>query len=167
MHIKEGQFDTTLASRVSEDEYRVRVARLEPAPGDIIFTREAPVGEAFVVPAEMKICLGQRVMLLRPDPSVVLGEYLVAQIYSGVVQSRIKLLTGGTTNPHLNVAEVRGFTIPIPPVEEQKALVEVLQRYEGLLQTEKGRLDKLESLKSGLSTDLLTGRVRVPDGASA
>ena len=161
MHIKEGQFDTALASRVSESEYQTRIARLKPEPGDVIFTREAPVGEAFVIPEGMKICLGQRVMLLRPNPAIILGDYLVAQIYSGVVQGRIKLLTGGTTNPHLNVAEVRDFALPIPPIEEQRALVSGLQHYERLIQTEKDRLEKLQEIRTDLSSDLLAGRVRI------
>ena len=57
MHIKAGVFLERLASRVSEADYRERIARLRPEPGDVIFTREAPVGEAFVIPAGMRICL--------------------------------------------------------------------------------------------------------------
>src|SRR5919199_6181399 len=68
-NIRNGNFDVLSASFVSEQEYRQRVARLEPQPGDVIFTREAPVGEAFIVPVGMRICLGQRTMLLRPDPA--------------------------------------------------------------------------------------------------
>ncbi len=160
MHIKNGRFDTRFASRVSEGEYQTRVSRIEPAPGDVVFTREAPVGEAFVIPEGMRICLGQRVMLLRPDPETLLGDYLVSQIYSGAVQSRIKLLTGGTTNPHLNVAEVRAFHIPIPPIQEQRILVSYLRGFEQSIEAEKEQLRKLETLKSGFSSDLLTGRIR-------
>jgi type I restriction enzyme S subunit len=39
MHIKDGRFDTRLASRVSEEEYQTRVSRLEPGPGDVVLTR--------------------------------------------------------------------------------------------------------------------------------
>jgi len=99
MHIKDGLFDDGAASRVSETDYLERIARLKPQGGDVILTREAPVGEAFVVPEGMRICLGQRVMLLRPRPDRLLGSYLVAQIYSGTVRRRIDALTGGTTKP--------------------------------------------------------------------
>ena len=67
MHIRDGRYDVRASSRVSESEYRERIARLEPLPGDVIFTREAPVGESFTIPEGMRICLGQRVMLLRPS----------------------------------------------------------------------------------------------------
>jgi type I restriction enzyme S subunit len=71
MHIKDGVFLENEASRVSEKEYGERISRAEPLPGDVVFTREAPVGEAFVIPAGMKICLGQRVMLIKSNPAML------------------------------------------------------------------------------------------------
>jgi type I restriction enzyme S subunit len=161
MNIKDGLFLDGLASRVSERQYRERIARLEPQAGDVIFTREAPVGEAFVIPSGLKICLGQRVMLLRPKDRRMIGEYLLAQIYSGTVKDRIAALTSGTTNPHLNVAEVKDFEIPLPPFVEQQGIAERLRGLESRLQSEARDQQKLELLKSGLMDDLLTGRVRV------
>jgi len=168
MHIRDGRFDEQSASRVSEAEYLERIARLRPQPGDVIFTREAPVGEAFVVPDGMRICLGQRVMLFRPRSDDLIAPYLVAQIYSGAVRRRIDALIGGTTNPHLNVAEVRRFPIPIPSnPSEQERIVEALSASEGSIAAEESVLNKLRALDSGLMADLLTGRVRVPESIPA
>lgn len=161
MHIKAGVFLDRFASRVSEAEYGERIARLRPEPGDVVFTREAPVGEAFVIPEGMRICLGQRVMLLRPVPDKARGAFLVAQIYSGAVADRIAALTAGTTNPHLNVAEVRQFVVPLPPVSEQTAIERQLSSLDSRIEAEADERDKLLVLKSGLMDDLLTGRVRV------
>jgi type I restriction enzyme S subunit len=36
-----------------------------PQPGDVIFTREAPAGEACVVPPGVSVCLGQRTVLMQ------------------------------------------------------------------------------------------------------
>jgi type I restriction enzyme S subunit len=161
MHIKDGAFLETLASRVSERQYQDRISRLEPQTGDVIFTREAPVGEAFVIPLDMRICLGQRVMLLRPKNGRLVAEYLLAQIYSGVVKDRIATLTSGTTNPHLNVSEVKEFEIPLPPLVEQQEIAKRLNEHESRLQSEMSEKNKLSLLKTGLMDDLLTGRVRV------
>ena len=161
MHIKDGRFLEHIASRVSEAEYAKRIQRLAPKPGDVVFTREAPVGEAFVIPDGMRICLGQRVMLLRPSPDKLLGSFLTAQIYSGVVADRISALTAGTTNPHLNVSEVRQFILPLPPFSEQVEIDARLNGLERRIRAEASELEKLAVLKSGLMDDLLTGRVRV------
>ena len=161
MHIKDGVFLASLASRVSERQYRVRASRLEPQPGDLIFTREAPVGEAFIIPPSMRICLGQRVMLLRPKGGRLVAEYLLAQVYSGAVNDRIGSLTSGTTNPHLNVSEVREFEIPVPPFDEQQVIADRMKAHETRIRHEVSEHEKLALLKSGLMDDLLTGRVRV------
>lgn len=161
MHIKDGVFLEDQASRVSEKQYRERVARLAPAAGDVIFTREAPVGEAFVIPADMKVCLGQRVMLLRPRVNVLSALFLLAQIYSGAVNERIGTLTSGTTNPHLNVFEVRDFMIPLPPYAEQLRIDDRIDAVSNRLSKEVRSLLKLKLQKIGLMDDLLTGRVRV------
>ncbi|WP_075322027.1 restriction endonuclease subunit S [Acidithiobacillus albertensis] len=161
MHIKDGIFLESLASRVSELQYHDRITRLEPQGGDLIFTREAPVGEAFIVPSEMRICLGQRVMLLRPKNGKLVADYLLAQIYSGAVKDRIGSLTSGTTNPHLNVSEVKDFKIPVPLFDEQQLIADRMQSLETRLRYETDEQQKFVVLKSGLMDDLLTGRVRV------
>jgi type I restriction enzyme S subunit len=161
MHIKAGVFLERLASRVSEAEYQERIARIRPEPGDLVLTREAPVGEAFVIPAGMRICLGQRVMLLRLRVEMARGQFVLAQIYSGAVADRIEALTAGTTNPHLNVFEVRQFVLPLPPVQEQELIEQKLGALDQRLAAEGRERDKLLTMKSGLMDDLLTGRVRV------
>lgn len=166
MHVRDGQYDEDASSRVSERQFRERIARLEPKAGDVIFTREAPVGEAFCVPAGMRICLGQRVMLLRPSPRRLSGVYLVSQVYSGAVKKRISQLTGGTTNPHLNVGDVRDFLIPLPPYAEQERLASLMSAFDGRLAQERTTAVKVRALKRGLMHDLLTGRVRTLSGDS-
>ena len=38
-----------------------------PEPGDVIFTREAPAGEACIIPEGLNVCLGQRTVLMKPN----------------------------------------------------------------------------------------------------
>jgi type I restriction enzyme, S subunit len=165
-NIRNGQFSSSEASYVSEEQYWERVSRAEPMPGDLIFTREAPVGEAFVIPPGLRICLGQRVMLIRPDDAVLDSWYLLAQIYSGFVRSRIEALTAGTTNPHLNVGDLRRFLIPIPSIREQQEIATRISGVDERIRATTAGLGKLRLLKEGLTHALLGGRVRVrPEGA--
>ena len=115
MHIKKGRFVDSDASRVSENVYRQRVARMVPSAGDVVLTREAPVGEVFAIPEGMRICLGQRVVLIRPGRHL-LGQYLVELVYSSQGHRQISRLVAGTTNPHLNVDEIRDLAFDIPPL---------------------------------------------------
>ena len=42
--------DTTNLSYVDEDEYKVRIIRVEPQENDILFSREAPIGKVGIGP---------------------------------------------------------------------------------------------------------------------
>ena len=161
MHIKSGQFLEDEASRVSEREYQQRIERGAPQAGDLIFTREAPVGEAFVVPDGMRLCLGQRVMLIRPLTGCLEPTYLLHQLYSGSLSSQIRDRTAGTTNPHLNVADVRRLLVPVPPLAEQAAIASSLSSMTQRILADQQILKKLRMQKQGLMQDLLTGKVPV------
>jgi type I restriction enzyme S subunit len=160
-NIRNGIFNISDVSYISEDDYIQRISRLRPQSGDVIFTREAPVGEAFVIPKKMRVCLGQRTMLLRPNPDKAIGEYIIAQVYSEIIKTRINQITGGTTNPHLNVSDVRTFKVPFPKVYEQKKITDILKKQDLYIQRKVKLIEKLKLVKLGLMSDLLTGKVRV------
>ena len=159
--IRNGKFYVEQSPRVPPVEYRSRVSRGAPSEGDIIFTREAPVGEAFVVPANLEICLGQRVMLMRPLRNRCDSIFLLFQIYSDRVQREFSRITGGTTNPHLNVDDVRKFIVSLPNPSEQVEIAKRLTVAADFINSEEAKVDKLRHQKFGLMQDLLTGRVRV------
>lgn len=161
--IEEGRFNVEEAPRVTEDEYIDRISRLEPEPGDIIFTREAPIGEAFKTPEGMKICLGQRVMILRPDQNTLLSDYLLELIYSDMMQSWFERSARGTTSTHMNVGDVEELEIPLPDIDEQRRITSVLNNYREKIENEMQFQDRLKHLKNGLMQDLLTGEVRTVD----
>jgi type I restriction enzyme S subunit len=161
-NLKDGQF-VGAKSYVSEAEYETRISRLEPHAGDVIFTCEAPVGEAFVVPSEMKICLGQRTMQIRCKQVCLLPEFFVEFVYSEETRIRFDQMVGGTTNPHLNVSDVRALLLRAPSIDEQKRIVEKISAVRGAIQQSLSQKEKLSVLKTALMQDLLTGRKRVTD----
>jgi len=161
-NLKDGQF-VGAKSYVSEAEYETRISRLEPHAGDVIFTCEAPVGEAFVVPSEMKICLGQRTMQIRCKQVCLLPEFFVEFVYSEETRIRFDHMVGGTTNPHLNVSDVRALLLRAPSIDEQKRIVEKISAVRGAIQQSLSQKEKLSVLKTALMQDLLTGRKRVTD----
>jgi len=161
-NLKDGQF-VGVRSYVSEAEYESRISRLEPNAGDVIFTREAPVGEAFVVPPKMKICLGQRTMQVRCKQLCLLPEFFVEFVYSNETRIRFDQMVGGTTNPHLNVSDVRSLLLRVPSIHEQKLIVEKIGAVRDVIKQSLSQKEKLRVLKTALMQDLLTGRKRVTD----
>jgi type I restriction enzyme S subunit len=116
------------ARRTSEEEYRRRTVRGEPSPNDIVFVREGGgTGKAAIVGEGQRFSLGQRVMMLRPDPAKVLPRFLLYQLLSpSVYDDQVLPLCTGSASPHLNIGALKRFTLRCPPLSEQACLVDRL-----------------------------------------
>jgi type I restriction enzyme S subunit len=53
--------------------------------------------------------------------------------------------------------------LPLPALREQIESMDTLDSLDDSIRNEREEMQKLTQLKSGLMSDLLTGRVRVPD----
>ncbi len=110
---------------VSESTYQARIARLKPEPEDILYSREGGIlGIACLVPPGVKLCLGQRMMLMR---ATVSNRYVMHVLNCPQILSLVAKLTGGSASPHLNVGDVKAFPIPFPPGAEQLAIVQEIE----------------------------------------
>lgn len=123
----DGRIDFAQARRISDDTYLEWTRRLVPREDDLILAREAPVGPVGLVPAGVRVALGQRTVLLRPDPRVVVSRYLHALMGSPRMQRALASKAEGSTVVHLNVPDVRGLPLPpLPPLAEQRAIADIL-----------------------------------------
>jgi len=66
-----------------------------------------------------------------------------------------------TTMPSLNLSTIRNFLIPLPPLEEQKKIAEILSIVDNKIEAEKKYLDYMKKLKEKLLSALMTGKIRV------
>jgi type I restriction enzyme, S subunit len=123
-NFRPGYLDLTSVRYVSESTYRERIKRLEPLPGDVLYSREGGIlGVACIVPPGLSLCLGQRMMLMRPDVAVIQGSYLMHVLNAPQTLDRVVNLTGGSASPHLNVGDIKAFPVPLPSVAEQHEIV--------------------------------------------
>jgi type I restriction enzyme S subunit len=111
---------------VTEETFVHRIARVSPEPGDILYSREGGIlGIACMIPDGVTVCMGQRMMLMRP---VVKNAYLMHVLNSPLIVSHVNRLTGGSASPHLNVRDIVRFPIPLPPLDEQATLLAEIDR---------------------------------------
>ncbi len=67
----------------------------------------------------------------------------------------------GTTRKKLNQTELKNIKIPLPPLEEQKAIAERLKAIDELIEIKKKEKEQIEKAKKGIMEKLLTGKIRV------
>ena len=118
--------DVSEARRISKETFEMWTRRMSPRLGDLLLAREAPVGPIVRIPNSENIAPGQRTVLLRPDPRIVDSAYLYYLLISPAIQTLLHIKAAGSTVAHLNVADVRSSILPILPLNEQRAIAEVL-----------------------------------------
>jgi type I restriction enzyme S subunit len=117
--------------------------RVAPQAGDVVLTREAPVGYACMLPQGQPFCLTQRLMLLRPDPLVVHPELLLHYLNSPVFLKQVVSKSRGLTTPHIRVQDAPEFLFPLPPRNDQDTIVAELRE----LRTSVTELWKTQALR--------------------
>ena len=121
--VKAGYLDLTTPYFVSEDTYRVRVKRLEPEQNDVLYIREGGIlGVACLVPPNSRLCLGQRLMLIRATCRLV-PKFLELCLNSSWIKEFAAEKTTGGAAPRVNMSTIRGYPIPIPPLAEQYRII--------------------------------------------
>lgn len=138
--IKPRHLDLSQPNYVSTETYSDRIGRLEPLEGDILYIREGGIlGVGCRIPAGIKLCLGQRSMLIRCHASLS-SHYLEIVMNSPfIVDQAIYWITGGAA-PRVNMSTVRGYPIPIPPLAEQRRIVAKVDALVALCDALKARL---------------------------
>jgi type I restriction enzyme, S subunit len=126
-NIRDGKLYLSNVKYVNHETYEYWSRRCKPQAGDILFTREAPMGEVGMIPLNEIICMGQRMMLLRADNENLLGKYLLYALQSPLNHSYIQSNSIGTGVKHLRVRDVENFPIRIAPFPEQKRIVDKIE----------------------------------------
>ena len=144
-----GTFRFEGAARVSEETYRERTLRAEPTHGDLLYSREGTYfGIAAEVPRETRVCLGQRMVLLRPNPIQVHFRFLRYWLNSAVLAAHIHGHRDGTVAERLNLPTIRGVPVPVPPIAQQAAIAKVLGSLDDKVELNRRMNETLETMTS-------------------
>ena len=130
--------------RVSEEVYNSRNARAIPEEGDLILAREAPVGNVSIIMPGQHVCLGQRVVLIKPRKTLVDPHYLTYYLLSAEVQHRLKNHANGAVVAHLNVSDIRNLLVTLPKLDEQVAIGKILRSIDDKIELNRQINDNLE-----------------------
>ncbi|TDT33160.1 restriction endonuclease subunit S [Naumannella halotolerans] len=163
--IRSGKFSMEGSYPTDEQNFRVWTQRGVPEFGDVFFTREAPAGEAALVPEAIDVCLGQRMMLYRPDPAKIRSEYFMHAIYDEPARGFINVATNGSTVGHLRVGDVGAIPVRVPELSVQD---QVLQKLRDVATSTTRAVERalqevrlLQEFRTRLVADVVTGQVDV------
>ena len=146
-----GILDLSRSAHLSDAQFIKWTKRATPQEGDVLFSYETRLGEAALMPAGVKACLGRRMGLLRPNLEKVIPEYLLYAFLSPKFQQEIKKRTiHGATVDRIALKEFPDFNIRIPPLDEQRRVVDILNSMNGKLTVNRQINQTLEQMAQAL-----------------
>lgn len=163
-NIRHGKLDLSSPSYTDETHFIARTRRAKPIEGDLVITREAPIGEVCIIPRELQCCLGQRMVLLRPNLDRCDSQYILYEVQSQLIQKFIQINGGtGSTVGNLRIPLIHAIPIPLPPtLPEQKAIAQTLSDVDVLIAALDKLIAKKRHIKTATMQQLLTGKTRLP-----
>ena len=118
---------------------------------EMLITVRANIADTCIVGEEFIGCnVGRGIVPIRTREDEMILEFLKYQIDSKHLNDNIKALAKGITLIQLNMEDLRGVILIVPPVEKQKTFVEFAKQTDKSKLTIQQSLDKLETLKGAL-----------------
>jgi type I restriction enzyme S subunit len=138
----------------------------KPSPGDLVFSRNATVGEvAQVNDVHPAFAMGQDVVLLRKISAEYSSDYFQHVVRSPVIAEQLANLMIGSTFKRINVEEIRSLSVPMPPAAEQARIAVFLQdetsRMDALTAEAQRAIELLRERRSALISAAVTGQIDV------
>lgn len=140
---------------IASENYYNWMSRGMPEYGDVLFTTEAPLGEVAILD-RTDVALAQRLVLLRPNPSLLNSLFLKYAMTCDIVVSDIHARSTGSTVKGIRQKELRLVKIPIIDIDQQNIFARKVEELLSLKATHKQSLQKSNLLFSSLQHQAFT-----------
>ena len=154
-HLHGSRVDDEPGFNFISDEHAERLRGANVRKGDVIFTHRGNIGQVAYVPKNAKYdryVISQSQFYVRPDPSQAIPEFLTA--YFKTAEGRHDLLANtaqvGVPSIAQPVTYLRTLDVPLPPVEEQRAIAHVLGALDDKIELNRRMNETLEAMARAL-----------------
>ncbi len=146
--VKDGKI-LPVGEYISEEDYDAWMRRGMPKKGDVLLTTEAPLGEIAQLDGR-KIALAQRVITLRGKEGFLDNRFLKYLMLSNCVQRQLIARATGTTVLGIKQSELRKIELPIPEINEQRAIAYILGSIDDKIELNCKMNETLEAMAQSL-----------------
>ena len=147
----DGRLDLAEIRHIAEDDYAAWTRRVEPHPGDLVFTYEATLNRYALIPNGFRGCLGRRMALIRTDPRRVDVRFLLYYFFTEEWRAVIRknMLTGATVD-RIPLTSFPDFPVKAPQLSVQQRIAGILSAYDELIENNQRRIQILETMARAL-----------------
>ncbi len=159
-----------MAATASRDE----IERFRLESGDVLITKDSETWDDIGVPALVAesahdLLSGYHLALLRPT-NEILGSYLARTLQSKGVAYQFHVRANGVTRYGLTHNSIQSVCLPLPPLPEQTAIVEYLDKataeINAAIARARRQMELVQEYRTRLIADVVTGKLDVREAAA-
>ena len=151
--------------KVSFQDYEMLSSKIRVSKGDVIFARYATIGTVCFVDTEDNILVSYACLIIKPNSSLLYGEFLFYYLKSTAFLEEIKQYIKANTQANVGLDSVSKAKIALPSIHEQQKIVEYLRdkckKIDALIAKKQQYLTEIENYKKSLIYEYVTGKKEV------
>jgi type I restriction enzyme S subunit len=149
--LRNGRVDVSGARRITHAHFLEWTRKAKPMENDVVLSRRCNPGETAFVPADLEFALGQNLVLLRADGTRVHPPFLRWLVRGPAWWGQVsKFLNVGAVFDSLKCADIPNFVLPIPPLDEQRAIAHILGTLDDKIELNRRMSETLEAMARAL-----------------
>ncbi len=150
------KIDWSRIKYITKDLHEILYKRIAPQKYDVLLAKNGTTGVAALVEDDIVFDIYVTLAVLRPDQTIIYPQFLLQVINSPVCKKQFDSHLLGIGVPNLHLYEINKTLIPLPPLTEQKRIVEKIEQ---LFR----QADIIEQNRLALKTRIRQTRSRVLD----
>ena len=151
-YVRDGRLLVDQTESVTEQTYKEWSERIRLQPGDIVFSREAPIGEVAIIPDNSyHFFLGQRMVALRSTTEVSTdAQFTLATLLAPRFRREVRIRdAASTTVANFGIPDIKKTSIYVPTPTEQNKLGTLIMMISDTIALHQRKLDLLKEQKKG------------------
>ena len=160
-HLTDNGIDFTETNYISKENHIEFSKRSKVDNGDILFGMIGTIGKPIIVNTDFEFSIKNIALLKLSCNELLSNIYVLNLLKSNIITKQFSKLSNGGVQSFIALGMIRKLKIPLPPLEEQKQIAEILSTVDNKLENLKEKKLFFEELKKGLMQKLLTGEVRI------
>jgi type I restriction enzyme, S subunit len=157
--------DFTEVTYISEKDYQSIEKRSAVDDGDILFAMIGTIGTPVIVKKDRQFSI-KNVALFKLDKSLYYPPFFKELLNSPNIKSQLARNTRGGNQKFVSLSVLRGMIVPLPPLEEQKRIAEILDRAESLRAMRRQSIEQLNTLPEAIFLKMFGDPVKNPKNLS-
>lgn len=141
-----GRLDLTDVKYIDDSDFS-KLNRSKLFVGDMMFTYVGTVGQVALIDENDRYYLAPNVARIRFDKNQTLPEFMRYYFSSNLIKKQIDRFMQSSSMKNLTMENIRKFDLPVPPLNLQSKIVEILDKFQALTEDVSGLLPEEIALR--------------------